>query len=138
MTAALLKRPRLGRGLDAMLPAARTRTGIEAFSAAIEEVHPSREQPRRHFDEARLEELAGSIRELGVLEPILVRRRPMGGFEIIAGERRYRAAMRAGLREVPVLVRELEGKEAFEAALVENLQREDLNPIETARAFAQL
>jgi ParB family chromosome partitioning protein len=75
---------------------------------------------------------------MGILEPILVRKRQAGGFEIIAGERRWRAAQRAGLREVPVFVRELSKAEAFEAALVENLQREDLNPIETARAFARL
>jgi len=110
----------------------------DAFSAPIEEVHPNREQPRRRFDETTLEELAASIRELGVLEPILVRKRKKGGFEIIAGERRWRAAQRAGLKDVPVFVRELSARESFEAALVENLQREDLNPIETAHAFQRL
>jgi ParB family chromosome partitioning protein len=132
------KRPRLGRGLDAMLPAAPSPAARDAFSAAIEDVHPNRDQPRKRFDEEKLEELARSIRELGVLEPVLVRKRAAGGFEIIAGERRWRAAMRAGLKEVPVFVRELSAEEAFEAALVENLQREDLNPIETGRAFARL
>ena len=131
------KRPRLGRGLDAMLPAAPTGSK-DLFIAPIEDVHPNREQPRRSFDEEALGELAASIRELGVLEPILVRKRPAGGFEIIAGERRWRAAQRAGLKEVPVFVRELSAKESFEAALVENLQREDLNPIETAYAFQRL
>ncbi|MCA9581836.1 MAG: ParB/RepB/Spo0J family partition protein, partial [Myxococcales bacterium] len=91
-----------------------------------------------HFDDEALDELAASIKALGILEPILVRNRQGGGFEIIAGERRWRAAQRAALREVPVFVRELSHREGFEAALVENLQREDLNPIETARAFQRL
>jgi ParB family chromosome partitioning protein len=106
--------------------------------APIEEVFPNRRQPRTRFDDALLEQLAASIREMGVLEPILVRRRSAGGFEIIAGERRWRAAQKAGLREVPIHVRELTEQAAFEAALVENLQREDLNPVETARAFERL
>lgn len=135
------KRPRLGRGIDALLPHAPSSQGganRDAFRAPIEELHPGRAQPRRHFDEAALEELASSIRSLGVLEPILVRRRAAGGYEIIAGERRWRAAQRAGLHEVPVFVRELSEREAFEAALVENIQREDLNPIEEARAYQRL
>jgi len=121
-----------------MLPAAPPRGSRDNFSCAIEDVHPNRDQPRKIFDEEKLEELAASIREIGVLEPILVRKRKKGGYEIIAGERRWRAAQRAGLRDVPVFVRDLSSREAFEAALVENLQREDLNPIETARAFARL
>lgn len=108
------------------------------FMAKIEELHQNRDQPRTHFDEDALEELAASIRELGVLEPILVRKRTEGGYEIVAGERRWRASQRAGLHEVPVFVRELSEAKAFEAALVENLQREDLNPLETARAFQRL
>jgi ParB family chromosome partitioning protein len=122
-----------------MLPAATSATAArDHFNAPIEEVHPNREQPRRRFDDQSLTQLADSIREIGILEPILVRTRSAGGFEIIAGERRWRAAQRAGLRDVPVFVRELNATEAFEAALVENLQREDLNPIETARAFQRL
>jgi len=117
-----------------------------AFLAPIEDVHPSRSQPRTRFDEKGLDELASSLRELGMLEPILVRKRPAGstaagaqsGFEIVAGERRWRAAQRAGLHEVPVFVRELSEVKAFEAALVENLVREDLNPLETARAYQRL
>jgi len=131
-------KPRLGRGLDGLIGPSSTPPARPAGTAAIEELHPSRSQPRSHFDEAKLEELAQSIRELGVLEPVLVRRRPAGGFEIIAGERRWRAAQRAGLREVPILVRELSTQQAFEAAIVENLQREDLNPVEIARAFQRL
>jgi ParB family chromosome partitioning protein len=122
-----------------MLPAAPSSSaGKELFNCPIEDVHPNRDQPRKIFAEDKLEELASSIRELGVLEPILVRKRKKGGYEIIAGERRWRAAQRAGLKVVPVLVRDLSTRDAFEAALVENIQREDLNPIETARAFARL
>ncbi len=133
---------RLGRGLEGMLPstpqkAPETKSGA-GFEAPIEEVHPNRDQPRTRFDDDKLNELAASIEALGVLEPILVRKRNKGGFEIIAGERRWRAAQRAGLHRVPVFVRELGTAEAFEAALVENLQREDLNPLETARAFQRL
>lgn len=130
---------RLGRGLDGLLPAARTgSTGASSNTASIEDVHPNRAQPRTRFDDAKLEELATSIRSMGVLEPVLVRRRPAGGFEIVAGERRWRAAQRAGLREIPIHVREMTGEAAFEAAIVENLQREDLNAVEVARAFQHL
>jgi ParB family transcriptional regulator, chromosome partitioning protein len=129
---------RLGRGLDGLLPAARTTGPVTASTAPIEDVHPNRAQPRTRFDDQKLEELAASIRSMGVLEPILVRRRPSGGFEIVAGERRWRAAQRAGLRDVPIHVRELSGEAAFEAAIVENLQREDLNAVEIARAFQRL
>ncbi|MBK8169175.1 MAG: ParB/RepB/Spo0J family partition protein [Sandaracinaceae bacterium] len=132
---------RLGGGLDGLIPSGKpipSQIQRPSLTAPIEEVHPNRSQPRSHFDDTALAELAQSIREMGVLEPILVRHRSQGGFEIIAGERRWRAAQRAGLREVPVFVRELSEKEAFEAAIVENLQREDLNPLETARAFQRL
>jgi ParB family chromosome partitioning protein len=108
------------------------------MTASIEDVHPNRAQPRTRFDDAKLDELAASIKAVGVLEPILVRKRAAGGYEIIAGERRWRAAQRAGLLEVPIFVRELSSAAAFEAAIIENLQREDLNPIETARAFSRL
>jgi ParB family transcriptional regulator, chromosome partitioning protein len=141
---------RLGRGLDALLPqsgatsaprpapAPAAMPAADGFKAKIEDLHPNRNQPRTRFDEAALAELAASIKEMGVLEPILVRKRAQGGFEIVAGERRWRAAQRAGVHEVPVYVRELTEQRAFEAALVENLQREDLNPLETARALQRL
>lgn len=130
---------RLGRGLDGLLPAAPPRASSAAETVArIEELHRNREQPRRRFDDERLDELAASIREHGVLEPILVRKRREGGYEIIAGERRWRAAQRAGLHDIPIFVRDLSDERAFEAAIVENLQREDLNPIETSRAFRRL
>jgi ParB family chromosome partitioning protein len=127
---------RLGRGLDALLPSGPA--SVETSRAKIEELHPNRAQPRTRFDDAALAELAQSIKDIGLLEPILVRHRAQGGYEIVAGERRWRAAQRAGLHDVPIYVRELTEGRAFEAALVENLQREDLNPLETARAFARL
>jgi len=137
------RRKALGRGLEALIP--RTETATATASAprgvatcAIEDLHPQHGQPRKVFEEAKLEELAQSIREQGILQPILARRLPGGGLEIIAGERRWRAAQRAGLREVPVLVREATDDDAFELALVENLQREDLNPIESAEALQRL
>ncbi len=143
-----INKRRLGRGLDALLPSAPptpksqpqqlAAAAADGFKAKIEELHPNRSQPRTRFDDAALDELASSIKSIGVLEPILVRRRAQGGFEIIAGERRWRAAQRAGVHEVPVYVRELTEERAFEAALIENLQREDLNPLETARAFQRL
>ena len=134
-----MARRRLGRGLDGLLPAAPPASErAQKNNAAIEDVHPGRMQPRGRMDAAGLAELAASIREHGVLEPILVRKRPSGGFEIIAGERRWRAAQQAGLKDVPIFVHDLGDEAAFEAALVENLQREDLNPMETARAFQRL
>ena len=134
-----MARRRLGRGLDGLLPAAPPASARSANdNAAIEDLHPGRMQPRGRINAEALAELAASIREHGVLEPILVRGRPSGGFEIIAGERRWRAAQQAGLKEVPIFVHNLDDEAAFEAALVENLQREDLNPMETARAFQRL
>lgn len=133
-----MARRRLGRGLDGLLPAGPPPSRQVGDKAPIEEVHPRRAQPRKTFAPAGLAELAASIVEHGVLEPILVRKRARGGFEIIAGERRWRAAQRAGLKEVPIFVHDLSDGAAFEAALVENLQREDLNPVETARAFQRL
>ena len=134
-----MARRRLGRGLDGLLPAAPPASERYANSnAAIEDLHPGRMQPRGRIGAEGLAELAASIREHGVLEPILVRKRPSGGFEIIAGERRWRAAQQAGLKEVPIFLHDLSDEGAFEAALVENLQREDLNPMEIARAFQRL
>jgi len=108
------------------------------FECAIEDVQRAPDQPRHTFDEAALEELAGSIREQGVIQPLIVRTAPGGRFVLIAGERRWRAAQRAGLKQVPVIVKEATDAEAFELALVENLQRSDLNPIEEAEAYRRL
>jgi ParB family transcriptional regulator, chromosome partitioning protein len=104
----------------------------------IENIHPSSKQPRKHFDDNRLEELAESIRSQGIIQPLVVRAREGGGYELIAGERRWRAAQRAGLHQVPAVVREVAESQAFEMALVENLQREDLNPIEEAEGYQRL
>src|SRR5262249_31777023 len=116
-------------------PAARGRT---YFAAGIEELYPSPEQPRRKFDETKLDELADSMKTHGVIVPLVVRPRPDGGYFLIAGERRWRAAQRAGLHEVPVVVQDVEQGTALERALVENLQRADLGPLEEAGAYQRL
>ncbi|MGZ3569107.1 MAG: ParB/RepB/Spo0J family partition protein [Thermodesulfobacteriota bacterium] len=131
------KRIALGKGLGALLPELGQAESKALHYCGIEEILPNRSQPRKHFDEAKLQELAESIREKGILEPLLVRRTEQG-YELIVGERRWRAAQKAGLKEVPVLVKETERREALEISLIENLQREDLNPIEEAEAFKQL
>jgi len=126
----------LGRGLEALLPGTEEVSG-ETTRLPIDEVKPNRYQPRRALDEERLSELTESIRQHGVVQPILVR--PVeDGFELVAGERRWRAAQLAGLREIPAVVREYDDAESMEIALVENLQREDLNPLEEADAFRRL
>ena len=133
------RRPALGRGMAALLQNAAPPSppGRSVMQLPIESVQRSSVQPRKSFDERRLEELATSIREHGVLEPILVRRAG-AGYAIVAGERRWRAAQRAGLREIPALLREANDRESFELALVENLQRADLNAMEEAEAFDAL
>ena len=130
----------LGRGLDALLPAASSNYGEKSvFSCAIEKITPQKGQPRRHFDPKALEELTQSIREHGVIEPVVVRRTANGGaFEIIAGERRWRASQKAGLKEVLVVVKDVSPAAAFELALVENVQRADLGAIELAEAYDRL
>jgi ParB family chromosome partitioning protein len=143
------KPPRgLGRGLDALLPArppppTAARPSVDygegnVFSCPLERIHPQRGQPRQHFAPEKLDELAQSLKEHGLLEPLVVRRRGEGEFELIAGERRWRAAQRAGLREVLVVVRDVSARDAFELALIENVQREDLDPIEFAEALDRL
>jgi ParB family transcriptional regulator, chromosome partitioning protein len=138
----------LGRGLDALLPARpppRPNSSTEGygdnnvFSCAIDKIVPQTGQPRRHFDTAKLDELAQSLKDHGLLEPLVVRRRPgTDQFELIAGERRWRAAQRAGIKAVLVVVRDVSAHDAFELALVENVQREDLDPIEFAEALDRL
>ncbi len=128
-------RQALGRGLSALLPQAPG--GRDFFVCPIEKLRPSASQPRHQFDEARLEEMAQSIREHGILQPLLVRAAG-DGYEIIVGERRWRAAQRAGLHEVPVVIRDVSSAKAFEMALVENLQREDLTPVEEAEGLGRL
>jgi ParB family chromosome partitioning protein len=133
----MAKRVALGKGLGALIPEFGKEESRTLLFCGIEEIVPNRSQPRKHFDESRLQELAESIKEKGILEPLIVRRVD-GGYELIVGERRWRAAQKAGLKEVPVLVKEIEGREALEFSLIENLQREDLNPIEEAEAFKRL
>jgi ParB family chromosome partitioning protein len=138
------KRRALGRGLDALLPSAGSKASAtygdkSVFSCAIEKLAPQKGQPRQHFAKDKLEELAASIREHGLLEPIVVRRVPGNDrLEIIAGERRWRTSQKAGLKEVLVVVKDVTPKAAFELALIENVQREDLNPVELAEALERL
>lgn len=132
-----MSRQALGRGLKALIPQAEAERGEEIKHIPVEAVEPNPYQPRRHFDEEGLAELAASIKEKGVLQPITVREKN-GTFELVAGERRWRAAQIAGLSEIPAVVRELADREVMEIALIENLQREDLNPIEEAEAYAVL
>jgi ParB family chromosome partitioning protein len=146
MTDAARKRPTgLGRGLSALLgeqvreepvaPGSERSPGVRTVS--VSEIEPHPEQPRRHFDEDALEELARSIEARGLIQPIVVR--PwQGGYQIVAGERRWRAAQRARLHQVPVIVRDFDEAETLELALVENIQREDLNAIEEAEAYRKL
>ena len=127
----------LGRGLGALIPTGdRVAGGYREI--AVSSIVPNTNQPRAHFDEEPLDALADSIGRIGVLQPILVRQVETDRFELIAGERRWRAAKRAGLQTIPALVRSAEDQESLEEALVENLHREDLNPLEEAAAFLQL
>jgi ParB family chromosome partitioning protein len=131
------KRVALGKGLGALLPEFEQMESKPLPHCGIEEIRPNRSQPRKHFDESKLQELADSIKEKGILEPLIVRK-VAEGYELIVGERRWRAAQRAGLKEVPILVKEAEDREALELSLIENLQREDLNPIEEAEGLKRL
>lgn len=141
----------LGKGLDSLIPSnvmeqpvkpasvsnekAKSEDGVTAVKITM--VEPNREQPRKNFDEDSLQELADSIKQFGLLQPILVQDK-QGYYEIVAGERRWRAAKIAGLKEVPVIVRSLTNQEIVEISLIENIQREDLNPIEEAQAYKRL
>lgn len=138
----------LGKGLDVMIPnivgetkakKQKVETGEESpeTTVAITKVEPNRKQPRKLFDEDKLQELADSIKQFGLLQPILVQDRK-DHYEIIAGERRWRAARLAGLKEVPVIIKNYSDQEIVEIALIENIQREDLNPIEEAQAYKRL
>jgi len=133
-----MNRKALGRGLGALLSSDRTiDLGSEPTEVDLDSIVPGPMQPRTHFDEASLESLAESIRSHGIVQPLLVRRRD-GGYELVAGERRWRAAKIAGLARVPVIVKEVPDESLLEIALIENIQREDLNPIEEAQAYKKL
>lgn len=136
------KKPALGRGLGSLMGEAQSETGYAAAMAAdremdIEKIFPNPNQPRTHFNESELEELSESIREHGVLQPLLVRKSGQK-YEIIAGERRYQASKIAGLKKVPVIVKDVDDQTVLEIALIENLQRSDLNPIEEAKGYRRL
>jgi ParB family transcriptional regulator, chromosome partitioning protein len=140
----LNRKPALGRGLAALLPDARHQqhsapqsNNQGALRIPLEQIVADKANPRRHFDEAELEELAASLKNQGVLQPVLVRKDGKH-FRLIAGERRWRAAQRAGLKDIPAIVREASDAEAYELALVENIQRADLNPLEEAEAYRRL
>ncbi len=127
----------LGRGLSALISAGDSVGGLRFEEVPISAIRPNAHQPRRSFSESSIKELAASIREVGILQPLVIRSTETG-FELIAGERRLRAAKEAGLDRVPVLIRNAVESESMEMALVENLQREDLNPLETAAAYQAL
>ena len=129
----------MGRGLEAILSvSSEAQTAEELRELPLELIVANPNQPRRHFDEQALNALAGSLGERGVLQPVLVRPKPGGTYELVAGERRWRAAQIAGLTEIPALVRQRDDAATLELALIENMAREDLNPIEEARACAAL
>jgi ParB family chromosome partitioning protein len=128
----------MGRGLAAILSVSEDTDGDELRELSVDLIQPNPRQPRRQFDEPALAALAASIGEQGVLQPVLVRPRPGGTFELVAGERRWRAARLAGLEKLPALVRSRDDAQTLEIALVENMAREDLNPVEEARACAAL
>jgi len=134
------KRPALGRGLSALIPDAPLAPAASAersLDVDIDLLRPNKFQPRTHMDDARIEDLSRSIKSNGVIQPIVVRKSE-SGYEIVAGERRWRASQRAGLLKVPVVVRDIPDDRLLAAALIENIQREDLNPIEEAIAYRRL
>lgn len=132
-----MPRKALGRGLEALIPDLKSVAGSSIVEIDIEDISPSPYQPRSSMDEDSLEDLKQSISQQGVLQPIIVRKKA-GHYEVVAGERRLRAAKMAGLRTIPAVIRQVSDAEALEIALVENLQREDLNPIDEARGYRQL
>ena len=142
----VIRPPALGRGLGALIPGGGAPAGAApaiATSASVVEIElsritPNEYQPRRTFKDGPLNDLAESIKSVGVIQPVIVRRKPEGGYELIAGERRFRASGLAGLTKIPAIIKEAAAAEAFETALIENIQREDLNPIETAEAYDRL
>ena len=128
----------LGKGLSAIFIENDAENSNEAVTLRISDIEPNRDQPRKEFEETALAELSQSIMQHGVLQPILVRPLIEGGYQIVAGERRYRASRMAGLTEIPAVIRELSDNETMELALIENLQREDLSPIEEAKGYKTL
>lgn len=135
----MAKKGGLGRGMDALfLDNSATENGTSVVKLGIHEIEPNRDQPRKNFNEKALQELAKSIEKNGIIQPLLVRPMSDGSYQLVAGERRWRAAHIAGLHEVPVTIREMTDEEASVFALIENLQREDLNPVEEAEGLKSL
>lgn len=132
------KRGGLGKGLDALFLENDAEESESAVTLKISEIEPNRSQPRHDFNEESLRELADSIAAHGVLQPLLVRPLPEGGYQLVAGERRWRASRMAGLFEVPVIIRELSDSETMQISMIENLQRENLNPVEEAMGYKTL
>ncbi|MCI9145877.1 MAG: ParB/RepB/Spo0J family partition protein [Eubacterium sp.] len=132
------KQSGLGKGLSALMMENAVDDMVSTNTLSINEIIPNKDQPRKTFDEGALQELADSIIQHGVLQPLLVRPLPTGGYQLVAGERRWRASRIAGLKEVPVVIKELSDVETMEIAIIENLQREDLNPIEEAEGLQAL
>ena len=128
----------LGRGLDALFAQNTLEDGVSTVTLPLDEIIPNREQPRKQFDDQALADLSASIAQHGVLQPLLVRPMPDGSYQLVAGERRWRASRMAGLTEVPVVIRDMDEQESAELALIENLQREDLNPMEEAIGYRTL
>ena len=134
----MAKRKALGRGLSALFPESSTTDEDKGFFyCAVESITPNPLQPRQDFSDSELSELAISIKEKGIIQPVLVTR-VKDGFQLIAGERRWRAAQKAGLHKIPVLIRDVSPAESLELALIENIQRKDLNPIEEALAYQEM
>ncbi len=144
----MAKRKALGKGLSALIPDAASVedpydkgmgkfTGADLFNVNVEDIVSNQYQPRKHFDDEKLNELAASIKENGVIQPLIVRNTD-NGYELIAGERRLRAAIKAGLEQVPVVIKDVSDSETLQLALIENIQREDLNPIEEANSYLRL
>lgn len=135
----MAKKSGLGKGLSSLITEANAETGRPKKTETLElsKLKPNKNQPRKQFNETELSELADSIRQNGILQPLLVRKKG-AAYEIVAGERRYQAAKQAGLKEIPVVIREISDEEVFKLALIENLQRSNLSPIEEARGYQEL
>lgn len=133
----MVKRPALGKGIGALLSSAAQEGGKKYFSCPIEELKPHSQQPRKSFDDGKMAELVASIKEKGIIQPLVVRQM-VDHYQIIAGERRWRAAQKAGLDRLPVVIQDVSEDWALEIALIENIQREDLNPLEEASAYRHL
>jgi len=138
-----MNRKALGKGINALIPdfeigVPQSGGGPAAGELLIDEISPNKLQPRKYFDDDKLEELVRSIRENGVLQPVVVQKGNKNGYELIVGERRWRASRKAGLKKIPVVIREVSDAESLELAIIENIHRQDLNPIEEAEAYSRL